>query len=195
LTATSDDDLLPTASFESGKGSISCGAYASPPVLLSRRGFTGFVSVSALAEVACGYQTPGTLTAVSSLPPKRLLALRDLDSSVPWDFEFPNGHAAFLVRLGRPADGGVGPGQDIVAYHRACPHMGCPLTIVDIGKAELGPCSCHRSRFNLATGGVQTSGMASQNLVQIVLEEREVGVLYAVGIMGLPYGVPLEEGR
>jgi arsenite oxidase small subunit len=118
------------------------------------------------------------------------VAHRDEVSAEPLDFEYPPGHQAFIVKLGRPANGGVGPDGDIVAFHRACPHRGCAIGDVDLQRGELGPCPCHMSTFDLASGGLQVFGVASQNLVQVVLEERDSGGIHAVGLVGVPYGEP-----
>ncbi|MCP4448716.1 MAG: arsenate reductase (azurin) small subunit [Myxococcales bacterium] len=110
------------------------------------------------------------------------------------DFEYPIGSdSAFIARLGRPALGGVGEDGDIVAFHRACPHMGCRIEEVNVQDGFLGPCGCHRSQFDLSRGGIQVVGRASQNLVQIDLEIID-GTIYAVGVQGLPYGQALTQG-
>ncbi len=108
------------------------------------------------------------------------------------DFEYPTASdVAFLTRLPRAARGGVGPGQRVVAFLRACPHMGCVIRDLKIEDAVLGPCGCHRSRFDLARGGRQIVGRASQDLVQVLLEIDD-GVVYATGLAGLPYGHAME---
>lgn len=108
------------------------------------------------------------------------------------EFNYPTADdSAFLTRLARPALGGVGEGDDIVAFLRACPHMGCHIQELNIQEAVLGPCGCHRSRFDLSKGGLQIVGRATQNLVQIELEEEE-GLIIASGVLGLPYGHALE---
>ena len=106
------------------------------------------------------------------------------------EFEYPESHAAFLVVLEGAAEGGVGKDENIVAFHRACPHMGCPLVSLDSEKAQLGPCGCHRSLFDLRNGGAQIYGMATQRLPQIALEVRGKD-LFATGVRGLPYGEAL----
>lgn len=117
----------------------------------------------------------------------RVASLADV-SSTPLDFEYPEGHTAFVVKLGRPARRGVGQNQDIVAFHRACPHRGCQISSVDVGRGELGPCPCHLSTFDLTCMGTQVFGMASQNVVQVLLDLRADDEIYAIGLVGLPYG-------
>jgi len=111
------------------------------------------------------------------------------------DFAYPTeASTAFAIRLGQPASNGVGPDRDIVAFLRACPHMGCPIVKINVDKGVLGPCGCHRSRFDLTDGGRQIVGHASQSLVQITLEVED-DRLFAVGLGGLPYGHAMEASR
>jgi arsenite oxidase small subunit len=129
-------------------------------------------------------------------PPRvRVASLGELDGGGLVDFAYPEArHQAFAVKLGVAAEGGVGPDRDVVAFHRACPHMGCLLTVVDAGAGTLGPCACHFSLFDLKRGGAQVYGRATQNLVRVLLEVRDEGgesIVYASGLEGLPYGEAL----
>lgn len=123
-------------------------------------------------------------------------ALEDLLGGEVVDFEYPEGHAAFAVRVGKRARDGVGPDEDVVAFHRACPHQGCPLVEMDASVARLGPCGCHLSEFDLAGGGVQLTGRASVPLPQVLLDVRG-GEVYAVGLRGVAFGeaFTVEQGR
>lgn len=132
------------------------------------------------------------VAASGSAEPILVTSLASLEEGSVVEFEFPQGHAAIAVALAGPAQGGVGPGQNIVAFHRACPHMGCPIATIDATSGRLGPCGCHRSVFDLKNAGRQIYGMASQNLVQVELQVRGQDI-YAVGCVGLPYGEPLTE--
>jgi len=69
--------------------------------------------------------------------------------------------------------------------------MGCYIEELNIQKSVLGPCGCHRSRFDLGKGGKQLVGRATQDLVQVTLEVID-GTIYATGVVGLPYGHVLE---
>lgn len=135
------------------------------------------------AAIACGPQPPPEVnrTWVSSVD--------ELANGDSVDFEFPTGHDAFVVKLGEPAEGGLGPDADIVAFHKACPHMGCPIVpdSESLGQGELGPCVCHFSRFDLRMSGRQIEGRASQRLVRVTLELEE-GELYATAVEGIPFG-------
>lgn len=140
--------------------------------------------------VAAALGLPLVAKAASADSGLRIASMSELAVGIGVAFTYPNPHAAILVRLAGPAEHGVGPEQDIVAYHVACPHMGCPLVSLDaeaLGRGEFGPCVCHESTFDLAHHGRQIYGRASQDLVRVVLEVRGDDV-YAVGIVGLPFG-------
>ncbi|MFT7622511.1 MAG: arsenite oxidase small subunit [Myxococcota bacterium] len=117
-------------------------------------------------------------------------ALSELTVGQSVAFAYPEPHAAMLVKLNRPAEFGVGPGQAVVAYHVACPHMGCPVVTLDAQKlaaGQFGPCVCHGSLFDLTAHGRQIHGRASQDLVRVQLRV-DGDAIYATGIVGLPFG-------
>ena len=125
---------------------------------------------------------------------RKLIALvSEMTPGSPWTFRYPSSHPAFVVELGQAAEGGAGPDADIVAFHTACPHMGCPLGLKNteaLTEGRLGPCSCHQSTFDLRFKGRQIYGRATQNLVRVLLEV--VGdQVYATGIEGVPFGSAL----
>ena len=116
--------------------------------------------------------------------------LHSLPVGKPVSFSYPLGHAAIIVRLAKSAPGGSGPHRDIVAYHVACPHMGCPLAPTDtseLAEGIFGPCGCHGSTFDLRDNGRQLFGRASQNLVRVLLAVEDPDI-YAIGVVGLPFG-------
>ena len=157
---------------------------------LTRRGF--LAAAAASAALACEEGPPPE--AVSRYAVRAVVPLREVLGGTPAYFSYPAAHhAAMVVKLGRPVAGGVGPDGDIVAYHLACPHMGCPLTEVDVAAGTLGPCNCHLSLFDLHSGR-QLHGRATQDLVRVQLE-LDGDTLCAVGLVGLPYGDPLDAGR
>ena len=144
------------------------------------------------------------MVAAEALPhPKFEVAkLGDLAPGDVVNFEYPTeGTRCSLFRLGRPAAGGLGPDQDIVAFATDCTHMGCPL-IGSYNATEdiLGPCSCHFTTFDLARRGMVVIGQATQNLAQIILDIED-DTIFAVGTLGIIYGfrdnlrdLPLVEG-
>lgn len=154
---------------------------------MSRRGLVKLGILGPASLAACDDGSYG------DVPVAKLASL--LDGEIV-DFEYPLGHPAFAVQLERPGLDGIGPDGDIVAFHRACPHQGCPLAEVDAAAAKVGPCSCHLSEFDLSDGGLQLTGRASTPLTQVLLEIRGDGV-FAVGLRGIPFGeaFTVEEGR
>ena len=105
------------------------------------------------------------------------------------DFNYPTEQsAASLVKLGRPAAGGVGDDQDIVAFGTDCTHMGCPLAgTFKVEHGILGPCGCHFTTFDLARRGSVVLGQATENLPQVLLD-IDGDDIYAVGTLGIFYG-------
>ncbi len=132
---------------------------------------------------------PGILRVERKYPRLWVAGVAELAEGSPHDFNFPlEEHNNFVVKLGRAAFDGVGPGKDIVAFNYLCSHMGCPLNGHYRHEYHmLGPCPCHFSRFDLAKNGIVVLGQATQTLPQIILEE-DGGDLYAVGVAGLVYG-------
>lgn len=73
---------------------------------------------------------------------------------MPVDFEYPLvGQKNILVKMGEEVIGGVGDGDDIVAFSRICTHMGCEIEDYRHDHKVLGPCPCHFSTFDLIHGG------------------------------------------
>lgn len=126
----------------------------------------------------------------------------DLKEGEPVYFDYPQkGQRNILVKLGKPAEEGVGPDGDIVAYSAFCAHMGIPLdTVYDHKHAVLGPCPAHFSTFDLTRSGMLVMGKATQPLPQVVLDIDGTGQISATGMYGLIYGWPanllkIEGGR
>ncbi|MDP3843630.1 MAG: arsenate reductase (azurin) small subunit [Oxalobacteraceae bacterium] len=136
---------------------------------------------------------PGMAQAVQALkadyPHQKIGSLSALKNGVPLDFNYPYPDIRnILVKLGVPAGGGIGAGNDIVAFNQQCTHMGGPLD--GTYKAEhqvLGPCPLHLTTFDLTRHGMVSAGHATESLPQIVLEIKGDDI-YAVGVMGLVYG-------
>ena len=162
----------------------------------------GFLKASAVLFGAAGIAAfpPGLTKAVElvgsgasrvtlTYPRVHVGSIDELIDGRPVDFDYPlQEHSSFLVKLGTPAQLGVGPNQDIVAFSYICSHMGCPMN--GLYRAEhnmLGPCPCHYSRFDLAKGGIVILGQATQSLPQVTLETENRKV-FATGITGLVYG-------
>ena len=163
-------------------------------VRISRREFliaagaTG-AGAAAILIVGCGGEGEPDV-ALLTYPRKRIVGLNELKQGEPVNFDYPlEGQKSFVIKLGEPASGGVGPNEDVVAFSYLCTHMGCPL--VGQYKEEhkiIGPCPCHFSTFDLRTNGMVVLGQATQNLPQVMLAV-EGDDIYATGVVGLIYGV------
>ncbi len=163
--------------------------------LVSRRNFligTGATTVTVMVTL-----NPGTADAkdvparITNYPRKYICKLSELKQDEPFDFSYPDeGEYSdnMVVKLGVKAGGGLGEGQDIVAYNYACTHQGNSLS--GSYKAEtksLGACPLHLSTYDLTRHGILISGQAYQSLPQILLEIEGDNV-YATGIFGLIFG-------
>lgn len=133
--------------------------------------------------------SPQVQRLTQTYPRSMVAELAELEGGEPVDFRYPlEGQSNFLVKLGTPATGGVGPSRDIVAFSYICSHMGCPLNgFYNREHKMLGPCPCHYSRFDLSKGGILILGQATQTLPQITLETQGEEI-YATGVTGLLYG-------
>jgi len=98
------------------------------------------------------------------------------------------GKPIVVLKLGEPAQGGVGPDRDIVAFSTLCTHMGGGLLYDPANKALV--CPLHYSVFDPARGGMVVIGHATEYLPQVILEyDERTGDIYAVGFNRLVYGV------
>lgn len=124
-------------------------------------------------------------------PRKKIGRLSDLSEHIPVEFLYPDDgpHSiSFLVKVGERAGGGVGPGQDIVAFNALCTHQGGLIRgLYDARHKVAGPCPLHLTTFDLTRHGMVVAGHATEGLPQVVLQ-TEGNDLYAVGVLGLIYG-------
>jgi arsenite oxidase small subunit len=120
------------------------------------------------------------------LPAVAVAPLAELQPGGAIGFAYPDEESpAVLLRLAGPVDGGIGPGQDIVAFSTLCTHKGCPVAYH--AERQMLICPCHWSSFDPAKGGRMIIGQASQGLPKITLR-IEAGMVEAVGLEGLIYG-------
>ncbi len=118
-------------------------------------------------------------------PAVRVGNIRNLQNNQPVYFNYPDARAqGILVKLGRPAIGGVGQGRDIVAFSAACTHMGCGVQYRN-GRLL---CPCHYSMFDPAKAAQVYQGLASTSLPQIQLRITQNGDIFANAINGLIWG-------
>lgn len=178
---------------------------------MTRRDFIGFfvgtaggLALGGLAGWGIGHATrdePATIVAPPSsdgaaptdvlvfYPRVPVASLGDLAVGEPVSFEYPlAGQTAAVVKLGKPAQYGLGPDGDIVAFSTKCTHMGWPLDgTFNPEECVFGPCPGHFSTFDASVGGQVVLGQATQRLPQIVLVIEDDQV-YAEGVLGLIYG-------
>ena len=130
---------------------------------------------------------------VATYPRRKIGKLAGLLQNKPQLFRYPWEHEQcenFLVRLDRPAAGGVGPGQSVVAFNRDCTHQGWAMdgAVFRSDAGIAGPCPWHLTTFDLTRHGMVISGHATQGLPQILLV-LEGDDLIATGVMGLLFGL------
>lgn len=134
-------------------------------------------------------QSGGAMSVSASYPKLKVASLADLVEGEGIAFNYPlNEQPNMLVKMGKPAQNGIGPDFDIVAFSVLCPHMGGSLRgRYQHDTGAMGPCPFHFSTFDLTRGGVPVHASATQNLPQITLETDGKDI-FAVGITGLVYG-------
>ncbi|MBI4362808.1 MAG: arsenate reductase (azurin) small subunit [Euryarchaeota archaeon] len=173
-----------------------------PPPCMTRRQFllkmgagaAGTVVAVRLGDLFVGRvlaQDAGRTVRLAAYPRRRIGSLSALQVDTPVEFSYPGDdplHKSYLVKLGRRAGGGIGPGQDVVAFNTFCTHQGGPLAGVYQARHKvLGPCPLHLTTFDLTRHGMVVAGHATENLPQVVLE-AEGDDIHATGVMGLIYG-------
>ncbi len=159
---------------------------------ITRRRFL-MVGAATLGTIALATVVPGTLfpAEVATFGAKKIGNLDTLRVGEPQQFRYPWDHPnaeSYLITLGVPAGGGVGPDKDVVAFNTICPHMGFPL--VGQFNAEhqvMGPCPWHLSTYDLTRHGMIVAGHATEGLPQVLLETRGRDI-YATGVMALIFG-------
>lgn len=159
---------------------------------LSRRRFL-FLGAATIGTVTIASLVPGSLftAEVAQYEGQMIGSLSDLITGEPQEFRYPWDHlnaTNYLIKLGIPAGGGIGPDQDVVAFNTLCPHMGLPLRgTYQTEHQVMGPCPWHLSTYDLTRHGMIVAGHATQGLPQILLEARGNDI-YATGVMALIYG-------
>lgn len=150
-------------------------------LIVGTAGVAGAVGLPAFARAAD--------TAPSGTPEGRVVdvaKLADVRPGAALPFAYPDPESpALLVALAGPAQGGVGPGERVVAFSQLCTHKGCPVNYLP--ERKMFVCPCHWSSFDPAMGGQLIIGQASESLPQIRLRVRD-GIVQATGVDGLIYG-------
>ncbi len=156
---------------------------------LGRRDFLRIGALGGLAAGAAlqqGSGFPADAAESGDYPVKDIAPLADIDVGKQITFDYPDGDSpAILLRLKDAAQGGIGPGESIVAFSLLCTHKGCAVNYKPDNKLLL--CPCHWSSFDPAKAGRLIIGQASGPLPQITLRVTD-GTVQAVGVSGLIYG-------
>jgi len=181
--------------------------------VLKRRNFLKIFGSAALAAGTLNFFPPGRAYAVQEFQKAMLLnpkeqPLRPTEIGLETNFLFFYPFTAtpcFLLEFPEPvppakvsmADGstyawggGVGPGNNIVAFTAICPHNQThPSPFISYLKYdhELGSihCCAHRSEFSIKKGGQPISGPAEVPLAAVLLKwEQASNELWAHGMIG-----------
>ena len=162
-------------------------------VELGRRQFLKGGGAAAAGAVAATIAPPARRAQASptlalvDYPSNRLANLSDLKVNEPLDIAYPDDDSpGVLIKLGAPAEGGVGPDGDVVAFSILCPHKGYPLFYAAADRTL--NCPGHYARFDCEKGGFEIWGHANQNLPQFRLRVDDRGDIYAEGVDELIYG-------
>jgi len=138
----------------------------------------------------CSLALAGALAGCGAEPvmgsEKHITALREVRVNSPIKFTYPDEEVAILIDVGRSVEGGVGPGQSIIAYSGLCQHLGCPVDYASARKQFV--CPCHGSIYDALRGGSTVEGPSPSQLPRILLKVSQRRV-FAIGVQGgLVYG-------
>ncbi len=148
------------------------------------------VAVGGALEPVFKYALSYEKTGLTSFPKIKVANINDLQVNQPITFNYPlENEPNYLVKLGQPAEGGIGPNNDIVAFSAICEHMGCIYHFETSLKPYGGPnvpgghCPCHGSLYDYLEKAKVVGGPAPcpVPMVQLVLDST-TGDIYAVGM-------------
>ncbi len=141
---------------------------------------------------------PVTTANAGTFPRIKVANVNTLVVGQPVYFAYPlDNEPNFLVKLGVPAKGGVGPDGDIVAFSQVCQHLGCNYGYLAPGASPpcnpsykaadpVGYCCCHGSVYDLTNQAAVIAGPSPRPQPQVLLQvDAASGDIFAVG-MGPP---------
>ena len=163
--------------------------------LMTRRAFlfrsTATVVGTVLLSNIPGFEGRAIAATVARYPRMLIGKLSQLKTGVPVTFNYPDkggNSGSMLVKLTEKGGGGLGPGEDVVAFNTVCTHMGGDLKgVFKPEHSVLGMCPLHQTTFDLTRHGMIISGHATESLPQVLME-LDGDDIYAVGMLGLIYG-------
>ena len=149
---------------------------------------TAAVVSNPVAAVTKNAHVPDTAHTLLPYPRRFIAPINKFIQGTPISFNYPDADSPCIaVKLGIRTAGGVGPGEDIVAYSIMCPHMGCPVAFD--GNSNTFKCGCHYSMFDADKSGQMIIGQATENLPRIRLSyDEKSGQIAAIGIDGMLFG-------
>ncbi|MDA4122528.1 MAG: Rieske 2Fe-2S domain-containing protein [Thaumarchaeota archaeon] len=164
-------------------------------------------AVGAAAVLKSVNPPPSTTAAPSSFPRVLIVDVKSgqvanvntLTNNVPITFSYPLEEVQpnILVKVGQPAQNGIGPDGDIVAFSDVCQHLGCNPVYIPAGGSPSfdtqyvapGPefiCPCHGSKYDLLKdAAVLPNSPTPRAVPPVILDIDDDGNIYAVG-MGPP---------
>jgi arsenite oxidase small subunit len=158
-------------------------------VVLAAGGVAAIAKSIANPALASGGASPPT-----TFPRFKVANISALRENTPISFYYPlDSEPNVLVKLGVPADGGVGQAGDIVAFSVICQHLGCLYGFQPSGTSPncnssfksdrpVGYCCCHGSVYDFTHGAQVLAGPSPRPQPQVILELDASGDIYAVGM-------------
>jgi len=143
----------------------------------------GFLGILPILRSA----TPGTVE-VPKWPRTKIANVKDLAIDNPKIFMYPlEDTPNILVKLGKRAEGGVGPDADIVAYSQVCQHLGCFVRFQAASQQSQGRdlfyCPCHAGTYDAGNAAQIIGGPPLYPLPQVLLQfDDSSGEIFAYGV-------------
>ncbi|MGC8557618.1 MAG: Rieske 2Fe-2S domain-containing protein [Nitrososphaeria archaeon] len=162
----------------------------------NRRNFLrGMIAVGALIAVG-GVAKPlldyavVSQNVITTFPKVKVANISQLEVNQPVIFNYPlTNEPNYLVMLDKPAEYGIGPQSNVIAFSAICEHMGCiyhfRTSLAPYGGPDVpgGHCPCHGSLYNYLEDAKVVGGPAPCPVPRVTLElDSSTGDIYAVGM-------------
>ena len=127
---------------------------------------------------------------VTTFPKIKVTNISQLQVNQPFLFNYPlTNEPNYLVMLSQPAQYGIGPQNNIVAFSAICEHLGCiynfRTSLAPYGGPDVpgGHCPCHGSLYDYLDDAKVVGGPAPCPVPRVILElDSSTGDIYAVGM-------------